>query len=137
MLHGLLWLPLLVIFFALAWAGWNEYHKVQGYGAWALQYERSKYDVYAALGFRSGELTWGKPLRKGIEDRQVMALSLVKAVQLRVDGTVVDIANPPDQGKVIAMELLPIEPGALIQIPFVNIEAATDWTRYLQTQLTP
>lgn len=135
MVHGLLWLPLLAIFFALAWAGWNEYQKVQGYGAWALQYEKSKYDIYAALGYRSGELTWGKPLRKGIEDRQVMTLKQIKAVQLRVDGTVIDLQNLPEQGRVIALELLPIDPGPLIQIPFVNLEAATDWTAYLQKQL--
>jgi hypothetical protein len=135
MLHGLLWLPLLVIFFALAWAGWNEYHKVQGYGAWAMQYEKSKYDVYAALGFRSDELTWGKPLRKGIEDRQVMALSSIKAVQLRVDGQVVEVTQVPESGKVIAVELLPIEVGALIQIPFVNLETATEWTLFLQGKL--
>ncbi len=136
MVHGLLWLPLLAIFFGLAWAGWNEYQKVQGYGAWALQYEKSKYDIYAALGYRSGTLTWGKPLRKGIEDRQVMDLTALKGVQLRVDGVVVDIVDPPDRGQVIAVELLPLSGGDLIQIPFVTIDPAIEWVNFLQAKLS-
>jgi hypothetical protein len=108
---------------------------IRKYSAWALQYEKSKYDIYAALGFRDGELTWGKPLRKGIEDRQVMALNLIKTVRLRVDGGVVEVDNPPEQGRVIAMELLPIAPDSMVQIPFVDLEAAIEWTIYLQKKL--
>jgi hypothetical protein len=135
MLHGLLWLPLLGLFIGLTWAGWNEYQKVQGYGAWAKQYEKSKYDVLAALGYRKGELTWGKPIRKGLEDRQVMAIGSLKGVQLRVDGTIVDLENPPESGKIIALELLPATESGVIQIPFVGIDLALEWTQYLKSQL--
>ncbi len=50
MTRGLIWLPLLAIFIGLAWAGWNEYQKLEAYRAWAEQFDRAKYDIYAVLG---------------------------------------------------------------------------------------
>ena len=134
--RGLLWLPLLVLFFGLAWAGWNEYQKVQGYSAWAKQYEKSKYDVLAALGYRKGEISWGKPIRKGLEDRQVMSIAALKGVQLRIDGTIANLEALPDSGKIIALELLPIDGNGVIQIPFVGIDLAAEWTSYLKQQIS-
>ena len=134
--RGLLWLPLLVLFFGLAWAGWNEYQKVQGYSAWAKQYEKSKYDVLAALGYRTGELSWGKPIRKGLEDRQVMSIASLKGVQLRVDGTVANLEALPDSGKIIALELIPTDGDGVIQIPFVGIDLAAEWANYLNQQIS-
>ena len=134
--RGLLWLPLLVLFFGLAWAGWNEYQKVQGYSAWAKQYEKSKYDVLAALGYRTGELSWGKPIRKGLEDRQVMSIASLKGVQLRIDGTIANLENLPDSGKIIALELIPTDGNGVIQIPFVGIDLAAEWTHYLKQQIS-
>lgn len=130
--RGLLWLPLLALFIGLAWAGWNEYQKVQGYSAWAKQYEKSKYDVLSALGYRQGELTWGKPLRRGLEARQVRSLTTIERIQLRIDGSIVDLEAPPTTGKIIALELVPPDGGELIQIPFVGIELAMEWAQYLQ-----
>ena len=134
--RGLLWLPLLVLFFGLAWAGWNEYQKVQGYSAWAKQYEKSKYDVLAALGYRKGELSWGRPIRKGLEDRQVMSIAALKGVQLRIDGTIANLEMLPDSGKIIALELLPTDGNGVIQIPFVGIDLAAEWTNYLKQQIS-
>ena len=45
--RGLLWLPLLVMFCWLAWAGWNEYQKIESYKLWASQFERHKSDISA------------------------------------------------------------------------------------------
>ena len=134
--RGLLWLPLLVLFFGLAWAGWNEYQKVQGYSAWAKQYEKSKYDVLAALGYRKGELSWGRPIRKGLEDRQVMSIAALKGVQLRIDGTIANLEMLPDSGKIIALELIPTDGNGVIQIPFVGIDLAAEWTNYLKQQIS-
>ena len=134
--RGLLWLPLLVLFFGLAWAGWNEYQKVQGYSAWAKQYEKSKYDVLAALGYRTGELSWGKPIRKGLEDRQVMSIASLKGVQLRIDGTIANLETLADSGKIIALELIPTDGNGVIQIPFVGIDLAAEWTHYLKQQIS-
>ena len=68
--RGLLWLPLLVAFFGLAWSGWNEYQKIEFYKQWAEKFERHKYDIYAVLGQQGDRLTWGQPTRKGLKIRK-------------------------------------------------------------------
>jgi hypothetical protein len=64
-----------------------------------------------------------------------MDLTALKGIQLRVDGVVVPIVNAPDRGQVIAVELLPLSGGDLIQIPFVNIDPAIEWVSFLQGKL--
>ena len=80
MVRGLLWLPLLAIFFGLAWAGWNEYSKLEAYKVWANQFERAKYDIYSALGQQRDLLTWGLPTRGGSINTET--LDITSAVQL-------------------------------------------------------
>ena len=53
------------MFIGLAWAGWNEYNKLEAYKVWAQSFERAKYDIYAALGQQGDVLTWGVPTRQG------------------------------------------------------------------------
>ena len=60
MIHGLLWLPLLAAFIGLAWAGRNEYQKIEAYRVWAEPYDRAKYDLYSVLGQAGDTLTWGQ-----------------------------------------------------------------------------
>ncbi|NMG58545.1 hypothetical protein E1H12_08395, partial [Geitlerinema sp. P-1104] len=57
--RGLIWLPLLVLFFGLAWAGWNEFRKVDAYQGWAKGFDRAKYDILSVLGQRGDRLVWG------------------------------------------------------------------------------
>ncbi|MGI0490937.1 hypothetical protein ACN4EG_03925 [Alkalinema pantanalense CENA528] len=132
MLHGLLWFPLLGVFLWLAWAGWNEYQKVEGYRVWAQQFDRSKYDIRSALGQTGDRLVWGVPSRKGLVDRQELALQTVKTVQLRVDGQVVDLAKPPENGKTIVLELLTETAPEPTQIPFTEVTIAVEWAKSLQ-----
>lgn len=62
--HALTWFPLLGTFIWLAWAGWNEYQKVQTYEAWATGADRCKYDIRAVLAQRGTTLTWASPPAK-------------------------------------------------------------------------
>ena len=66
--RGLLWLPLLVAFIWLAWSGWNEYQKLEAYKVWAEEFDNAKFDIYAVLGKKERQVTWGKPTRKGMVD---------------------------------------------------------------------
>lgn len=84
--RGLMWLPLLGLFIWLAWAGWNEYQKVEAYKTWATDFERAKYDIYAALGQKADQLTWGSPSRKGPVDLKTVSLKEVESISLNVDG---------------------------------------------------
>ena len=72
--RGLLWLPLLAVFFWLAWSGWNEYQKIEAYRIWVQDYDRAKYDIYSVLGQKGKELTWGKPTRTGPVNLQTFSL---------------------------------------------------------------
>ncbi|MGB7415061.1 MAG: hypothetical protein WA902_12715, partial [Thermosynechococcaceae cyanobacterium] len=117
------------VFIGLGWLGWQEYQKVENYRAWAEQFERSKYDIYAVLGQSGETLTWGRPTRKGPVDLKRCSFAEIDAVQLRIDEQVVDWQQPPTEGKKISIELITAEQP--MQIPFTDVEIAADWAKYL------
>ncbi|MEM6836805.1 MAG: hypothetical protein AAF609_08100, partial [Cyanobacteria bacterium P01_C01_bin.120] len=80
--RGLLWLPLLGVFVWLAGAGWHEYQKLEAYKRWATEFERTKYDIYSALGQVDDRLVWGQPTRQGPTQLQAVALSAINGVRL-------------------------------------------------------
>ncbi|HEY9821344.1 MAG TPA: hypothetical protein V6D35_11290 [Candidatus Sericytochromatia bacterium] len=133
--RGLLWLPLLAAFFWLAWSGWNEYQKIEAYRNWAQQFERAKYDIYAVLGQKGSELTWGKPTRKEPINLQTFSLKKVQSIRLMVDDKVADLEMPPSKGRAIALEFIFPEPTTSIKVPFTEIPLATQWGKYLQQEL--
>ncbi|MEO1466231.1 MAG: hypothetical protein AAFR89_08365, partial [Cyanobacteria bacterium J06633_1] len=78
--RGLLWLPLLVAFFWLAWSGWNEYQKLEAYKVWAENFDNAKFDIYAVLGKKAQQITWGKPTRKGMVELKSFSLDNVEDI---------------------------------------------------------
>ena len=131
--RGLLWLPLLGVFIWLAWAGWNEYQKLEAYRAWAESFEKVKYDIYAVLGLNGNNITWGKPTRKGPIDLETFCLENVRSLQLLVNNQPIDINHPPTQGKVV-LEFINFD-SENIKIPFTDIDLAVNWYKYLQQKL--
>jgi hypothetical protein len=134
MLHGLLWLPLLVFFFGLAWLGWKEYQKVEAYQTWAKQFDHAKYDIYAVLGQKGTELTWGLPTSKGMVDLQTFSLHQVRSLRLLVNGQLIT-AEPPSNGKAILEFDLQDQSGSLISIAFTEPAIAAGWQQHLQTAI--
>lgn len=135
MTRGLLWLPLLAVFCWLAWAGWNEYQKLEAYRNWAQQFEHAKYDIYAVLGQNGTDLTWGKPTRRGPIDLQTFSLQQVERIQLRADNQQFDL-NPdseslPTQAKQVALEFQ-LKSAAAIVVPFTDLALAIQWGKHLQ-----
>jgi hypothetical protein len=128
--RGLLWLPLLAVFIWLAWAGSNEYQKVEAYRLWAKQFEKAKYDIYAVLGKNGHLLTWGKPTSKGPVNLQSFSLEDVTQIRFLVDGIAVDANTPPSQGKKIELEFsfnnFPCQ-----RVPFTEIPLAAEWAKSL------
>ncbi|MDY7005796.1 MAG: hypothetical protein SWX82_18175 [Cyanobacteriota bacterium] len=127
--RGLLWLPLLGVFIWLAWAGWNEYQKLEAYRAWAESFEKAKYDIYAVLGQNGESITWGKPTRNGPINLQTFSLQDVRSLQLLVNNKPIDIENPVSQGKVF-LEFI-ISESKNIKVPFTDVDLAINWYRYL------
>lgn len=134
MARGLAWLPLLALFFGLAWAGWNEYRKLEAYKEWAQQFERAKYDIYAALGQQGDGLTWGRPTRQGIVDAESLSLSEVSQLALEIDGrSIADSSELPEKGRFSLG--ITTKSGRHTSIPFTEGSMAREWLQFLQTQL--
>ncbi|MEH1840307.1 MAG: hypothetical protein V7L20_16465 [Nostoc sp.] len=133
--HGLLWLPLLVMFFWLAWQGSKEYQKVEAYRAWAEQFERAKYDIYAVLGQKGNNVTWGKPTPKGPVKLKTFSLLDLKEIYLLVDDKKVDLEGIPEKGRCIELEFLFSESTDSVRVPFTEIPLAAEWGKFLQGAL--
>lgn len=132
--HALTWFPLLGAFIWLAWAGWNEYQKVQTYEAWATGAERSKYDIRAVLTQRGTTLTWGKPTRQGPIDLASVALEDLESVALHVNGSPVQADAYVKQGQRIELVLTDWQ-GTTHQVPFIEFPMAQQWKKALQESL--
>ncbi|KKD35448.1 hypothetical protein [Limnoraphis robusta] len=133
--RGLLWLPLLIVFFGLAWSGWNEYQKVEAYREWAKTFEKAKYDIYAVLGLKGTELTWGKPTRTGPINLLTLSLEDVQSIWLVVDHHSVDLDSPPEKGKEIELEFQLKLEATPVRVPFTEIPLAAQWGKFLNQQL--
>ena len=128
--RGLIWLPLLGLFIGLAWAGWNEYQKVEAYRQWAEKFDRAKYDIYAVLGQKDHQITWGKPDRQKPRSLQTFSLTDVSQIKLLVNGEAVPPETPPEKGK--AKIQFTFSNQETVEIPFTQISLAAQWTRKLQ-----
>jgi hypothetical protein len=143
--RGLMWLPLLGMFIWLAKVGYDEYYKIQAYQQWATKFDRSKYDIYAVMGLKNREITWGKPTKTEPTDLKIFSLDRVKLVQLVIDNRVVDLDNLPTKGKKINLQFQLDNrsastsnglPSAItIDIPFTEIPLATEWMAFLQQEI--
>lgn len=133
--RGLLWLPLLVMFFWLAWQGSKEYQKVEAYRTWAEQFERAKYDIYSVLGQKGNNLTWGKPTPKGPIKLETFSLVDIKEIYLLVDDKKVDLESIPQKGRSIELEFLFSESISSVRVPFTEIPLAAEWGKFLQRAL--
>jgi len=134
--RGLLWLPLLITFFWLAWAGWNEYQKIESYKRWAEQFERHKYDIYAVLGQKGDRLTWGSPTRKDPQDIQSVSFAEIARIRFRIDSKFYDEkdAEFPLNAKNISVELV-LKTGEMPSIRFTDLDIASAWYRFLSDRL--
>ncbi|MBD2501157.1 hypothetical protein [Anabaena azotica] len=133
--RGLFWLPLLIIFFWLAWQGSKEYQKVEAYRIWAEQFDRAKYDIYAVLGQKGNNISWGKPTSKGPMQVQTFSLLDVQDIQLVVNNEVVNLETLPQKGRSIALKFNFAESGSSVLVPFTEIPLAAEWCKFLQGTL--
>ncbi len=129
-----MWLPLLGMFIWLAKAGYDEYHKLEAYQRWAVGFDRAKYDIYAVMGMKDREISWGKPTKAEPKDLQTFSLDRVDAIRLVVDNLPVDLDKLPNKGKKINLQFQ-LQDGEEIDIPFTEVPLAAEWTRFLQNAI--
>jgi hypothetical protein len=133
--RGLMWLPLLGIFTWLARAGYNEYQKLEAYRRWAVGFDRCKYDIYAVLGLKDRQISWGKPTKTAPKDLQTFNLDRVSQIQLFVNDREIDLENLPATGKKINLHFQFAEAGEAIDIPFTEVPLAAEWWQLLTDKL--
>lgn len=132
MIHGLLWFPLLGMFIVLARLGWHEYRKIEAYQEWARDFDRAKYDILAVLGQKEQTLTWGKPTRMGPIELQSLSLARLHDIEVQVNQAVIDLDNPPQRGKTIALVLISKDQKTPYHIPFTEVPLAVEWCQFLR-----
>ncbi len=130
--RGLMWLPLLGAFIWLARAGSNEYQKIEAYKRWAVGFDRCKYDIYAVMGLKDREISWGKPTKTEPKDLRTFSLDRIQQIKLIVDNRAVDLDDLPVKGKQIDLRFESIDPMAeSIEIPFTEVPMAAEWAKFL------
>jgi hypothetical protein len=132
--RGLMWLPLLGVFIWLARAGSNEYRKIEAYKRWAVGFDRCKYDIYAVMGLKDRQISWGKPTKSDPKDLQTFNLDRVSQVRLVVDNRMIDLDNLPTTGKRINLQFQ-VDDGETIDIPFTEIPMAAEWAEFLKNEI--
>ena len=128
--RGLLWLPLLLLFIWLTWSGWNEYQKLEAYKVWAQDFDNAKFDIYAVLGKKDRQLTWGKPTRQGVVDLDSFSVDDVEEIKLLVGDRLVDLDNLPSRGQP-TLEFTFNNEKPTLKIPFTDITLAAKWLKYI------
>ena len=133
--RGLLWLPLLGVITGLAYAGWNEYQRLEAYKLWAEDFLRSKFDIYAVLGQRDRTIVWGKPSRNGPTDLQTFSLNNVAAIDVLIDRQLLDRDHLPRRYRRVELQFTfkTDHPSALI--PFTELDLALRWCDALNNSL--
>ena len=129
-----MWLPLLGMFIWLAKAGYDEYHKLEAYQRWAVGFDRSKYDIYAVMGMKDREISWGKPTKAEPKDLQTFSLDRVDSIRLVVDNLQVDLDKLPNKGKKINLQFQ-LQDSEDIDIAFTEVSLAAEWTKFLQNAI--
>jgi hypothetical protein len=131
--RGLIWLPLLGLIIGLTWVGWKEYQKVEGYRIWSAQFEQAKYDLYAVMGLKDHQITWGKPTPKGIANLETFSLQNVKSIELIIGDRIIDPNNLPIEKAKDTPQLIfhLSQEKKVIKIPFTEIDLAAKWQQYL------
>jgi hypothetical protein len=102
---------------------------------WAKEFDRCKYDIYAVLGLKGKDITWGKPAKNSPIDLQTFSLDRVSDVRMIVDERTVDLDRLPDRGKSIAIQFNFKDSANPISIPFTEISLAGEWTQLLQEEI--
>lgn len=133
--RGLMWLPLLGAFVWLARAGANEYQKLEAYKRWAVGFDRCKYDIYAVLGLKDRQVSWGQPTKTEPKDLQIFSLDRVSQIQLVIDNQLVNLANLPARGKKINLQFQFTDLTENVNIPFTEVPMAAEWAEFLSQML--
>ena len=128
MLHGLLWLPLLIIFILLTALGWLERRRQNLFRNWANGSELCKLDSSGAASLKDGELRWSEFEAGKFEEKDSFIIKKLELVELMALTSGEAPLTNESQGK---CRLRLVGDGKEMDVPFSDAEQARDWMEQL------
>ena len=128
MLHGLLWLPLLLIFVLLTALGWLERRRQNLFRSWANGSELCKLDSSCAASLKDGELRWSAFEAGTFEEKGSFTIKKLELVELMALTSGEAPLTYESQGK---CRLRLVGDGREMDVPFSDADQAREWMNQL------
>jgi len=131
MSHGLLWLPLLVVFPLITALGWLERRRQRLFREWASGAELSKLDDCGGARLVNGVLTWSVFESGKLQEKGDFAVKTLEKVELLALGSGEAPLTDEAQG---ACRLRLISGSHHKDVPFADAERARRWIAELMAR---
>ena len=124
MLHGLLWLPLIFIFFLLTALGWLERRRQNLFRNWANGSELCKLDSSGAAYLKDGKLTWSAFEAGEFKEKDSFIIKQLELIELMALTSGEAPLTDESQGK---CRLRLVGSGREMDVPFSDADRAREW----------
>ncbi len=124
MIHGLLWLPLLIAFALLTALGWIERRRQNLYRTWAEGSELAKLDNSGAARLKDGFLSWSSFEAGKFNEKDFFEIKQLELLELLALSSGEAPLTNEAQGQ---CRLRLIGCGKEIDIPFADADRAREW----------
>ena len=124
MLHGLLWLPLIFIFFLLTALGWLERRRQNLFRAWANGSELCKLDSSGAAYLKDGKLIWSAFEAGEFKEKDSFIIKKLELIELMALTSGEAPLTDESQGK---CRLRLVGSGREMDVPFSDADRAREW----------
>ena len=131
MIHGLLWLPLLLAFVLLTGLGWLERRRQNLYRDWAEGSELSKLDSACAAKLNNGVLKWSSFQAGTFKEEGSFEINKLELVELMALTSGEAPLTEESQGR---CRLRLIGKGKEMDVPFSDADRARWWINELMTR---
>ena len=124
MLHGLLWFPLILIFFLLTALGWLERRRQNLFRNWANGSELCKLDSSGAAYLKDGKLTWSAFEAGEFKEKESFIIKKLELIELMALTSGEAPLTDESQGK---CRLRLVGSGREMDVPFSDADRAREW----------
>ena len=124
MLHGLLWLPLILIFFLLTALGWLERRRQNLFRNWANGSELCKLDSSGAAYLKDGKLIWSAFEAGEFKEKDSFIIKKLELIELMALTSGEAPLTDESQGK---CRLRLVGSGREMDVPFSDADRAREW----------
>ena len=124
MVHGLLWLPLLIIFVLLTALGWLERRRQNLFRDWAEGSELCKLDSSGAAFLKDGKLIWSAFEAGEFKEQDSFVIKKLELIELMALTSGEAPLTSESQGK---CRLRLVGSGREMDVPFSDADKAREW----------